>query len=372
MNPLKQLEGYGQSPWLDYIQRSLLTGGGLRRLIEDDGVKGVTSNPSIFEKAIAGSNDYREGMRELRRKGFPSQHIYELLAIEDVRLAADELRPVYEATARRDGYVSLEVSPHLARDTASTVEEARRLWRSVARPNLLIKVPGTPEGIPAVEALIAEGVNVNVTLLFSRGAYRDAADAYLRGLERRAASGADISGVASVASFFVSRIDTNVDAKLDALIAAAAPGGRARLEGLHGKAAIANAKLAYRLFQDLTATARWKRLVRAGAMPQRLLWASTSTKNPAYRDVIYVEELIGPDTVNTMPTATIQAFRDHGVARASLQEDVAGAESVMRELDNAGIAFNGVADELLVEGVRLFSQAFDSLLATVEQARSAA
>lgn len=372
MNPLKQLASYGQSPWLDYIQRSLLSGGELRRLIEDDGIKGVTSNPSIFEKAIARSDDYRDGMRELRRRGLASQRIYELLAIEDVRLAADELRPVYEATAKRDGYVSLEVSPHLARDTASTIEEARRLWRSGARPNLMIKVPGTPEGIPAVEALVAEGVNVNVTLLFSRQAYREAAEAYLRGIERRAASGADISATASVASFFVSRIDTNVDAKVDALMAAAPTVERARLAGLRGKAAVANAKLAYQLFQDLAATPRWKRLTQAGAMPQRLLWASTSTKNPAYRDVIYVEELIGPDTVNTMPTATIEAFRDHGVARASLQEDVAGAASVMRELAAAGVAFDRAADELLVEGVRLFEQAFDSLLATVEQARSAA
>jgi len=372
MNPLKQLQSLGQAPWLDYIQRSLVTGGGLRRLIEDDGIKGVTSNPSIFEKAIAGSDDYRDEMRELRRKGFSSQEICERLAIEDVRCAADELRAVYEATAKRDGYVSFEVSPHLARDTTSTVEEARRLWRSVGRPNLMIKVPGTPEGIPAVEALIAEGLNVNVTLLFSREAYRSAAEAHLTGIERRAAGGADISGVASVASFFVSRIDTNVDAKLDRLIAAAPASSRARLAGLRGKAAVANAKLAYRHFQEFAATPRWKRLAQARAMPQRLLWASTGVKNPAYRDVVYVEELIGPDTVNTMPIATIEAFRDHGVARATLQEDVEAAESVMRELATAGIAFDRVTAELLGEGVRLFERAFDSLLAAVEQARSAA
>jgi transaldolase len=372
MNPLKQLQSYGQSPWLDYIQRSLLTGGGLRHLIEDDGIKGVTSNPSIFEKAIAGSDDYRDGMKDLRGKSLSAQQIYEQLAIEDVRCAADELRAVYADTAQRDGYVSLEVSPHLARDTASTIEEARRLWRRVARPNVMIKVPGTPEGIPAVETLIAEGVNVNVTLLFSRDAYRAAAEAHLTGIERRAASGADIAGIASVASFFVSRIDADVDAKLDRLMAAVPAGSRGRIEALRGKAAIANAKLAYRIFRELTATPRWLRMAQAGAMPQRLLWASTSTKNPAYRDVVYVEELIGPDTVNTMPTATIDAFRDHGVPRAKLQEDIAAAESVMRELATAGIAFEQVTGELLGNGVRLFERSFDSLLAAVEQARVAA
>jgi transaldolase/glucose-6-phosphate isomerase len=372
MNPLKQLERYGQSAWLDNIQRSLLAGGGLARLIAEDGIAGVTSNPSIFEKAIAGSGDYAGRLRELRALALAGAAIYERLAIEDIRMAADILRPVYEQTGRRDGYVSLEVSPHLARDSAATIADARRLWREVDRPNLMIKVPGTPEGLPAVEALVAEGVNVNVTLLFSRAVYRKAADAYLRGLERRAAAGAPVSGVASVASFFVSRIDSKVDALLDARIANAPPGAQAELERLRGKAAIACAKLAYRDYRGLVAEERWKRLAAAGAMPQRLLWASTSTKNPAYRDVVYVEELIGPQTVNTLPTATLEAFRDHGALRASLEEDIAGAVARLRAIEAAGVARERAADELLNEGVRLFAKSFDSLLATVERSRTAA
>ena len=369
MNTLRSLQDYGQSLWLDYIQRSLVAGGELKRLIEEDGVKGVTSNPSIFAKAITEGREYRDALRELGRRGDSAQQIYEALAIEDVRGAADVLRPVYDATGRRDGYVSLEVSPHLAHDTEGTVAEARRLWASVNRPNLMIKVPGTPEGIPAVQALIAAGVNVNVTLLFSREAYRAAAHAYLAGLERRVADGADVAGVASVASFFVSRIDANVDAKLDRLAQSAASGERARLAGLRGRAAIANARLAYRMFRELGDSPRWRALAQAGAAPQRLLWASTSTKSPAYRDVIYVEELIGPDTVNTLPPATLAAFRDHGRLRASLGEDPEGAAAVMAEIEAAGIAFDRVTDELLAEGVRSFAQAFEGLLAAIEQAR---
>jgi transaldolase/glucose-6-phosphate isomerase len=369
MNTLRSLQDYGQSLWLDYIQRSLVAGGELKRLIEEDGVKGVTSNPSIFAKAITEGSEYRDALRERGRRGDSAQQIYEALAIEDVRGAADVLRPVYDATGRRDGYVSLEVSPHLAHDTEGTVAEARRLWASVNRPNLMIKVPGTPEGIPAVQALIAVGVNVNVTLLFSREAYRAAAHAYLAGLERRVADGADVAQVASVASFFVSRIDANVDAKLDRLAESAASGERARLAGLRGRAAIANARLAYRMFRELGDSPRWRALAQAGAAPQRLLWASTSTKSPAYRDVIYVEELIGPDTVNTLPPATLAAFRDQGRLRASLGEDPEGAAAVMAEIEAAGIAFDRVTDELLAEGVRSFAQAFEGLLAAIEQAR---
>lgn len=361
MNPLRQLEEYGQSAWLDAIRRSLMTSGTLGRLIGEDGISGVTSNPSIFEKAITGSDDYAAQLRELRAQGRSAVQTYEQLAVEDVQLAADALRPVHLRSQGRDGYVSLEVSPHLARDTDGTIAEARRLWRSVGRANLMIKVPGTPQGMPAVEALIAEGLNVNVTLLFSRAAYRDAAEACLRGLERRQANAAPLAGVASVASFFVSRIDTLIDARLGA-----------RHTALRGKAAVANAKLAYRDFRALVAGERWRRVARDGAMPQRLLWASTSTKNPAYRDVVYVEELIGPQTVNTLPAATLEAFRDHGVLRSSLEEDVAGAEAAMRAIEAAGIDFDAVTGELLEEGLRLFAHSFDALLSSVERARSAA
>jgi len=359
MSRLKHLAPLGQSVWLDFIQRSLLTSGQLRRLVHEDGVSGLTSNPSIFEKAIGGSQDYGVAMKALRGKGLGTKAIYEALAIEDLRAAAGELRSVYDANAKRDGYVSLEVSPHLARDTAGTLEEARRLWAAVGCQNLMIKVPGTPEGMGAIEDLIAEGINVNVTLLFARSAYRAAAEAFIRGLERRLAAGLPVSGIASVASFFVSRIDTLVDSKLGAQ------------DDLKGKAAIANAKLAYADYESMVGGARWKALHAAGAMPQRLLWASTSTKNPAYRDVIYVEELIGPDTVNTLPMATLDAFRDHGEAKATLREGVDRAEGHMVRLREMGIDFDAVTDQLLDEGLRLFSQAFDSLLASVEKAGAA-
>lgn len=372
MNPLRALQTHGQSAWLDFIQKNLVARGGLSRLIEEDGIAGVTSNPSIFEKAIAGGDDYRTAIRALRDQGLASHQIYERLAIQDVRGAADALRPVFEATARRDGYVSLEVSPHLARDSAHTIEDARRLWLEVNRPNLMIKVPGTPEGMPAVEALIAEGINVNVTLLFSLDAYRQAAEAYQRGLERRAANGAPVAGVTSVASFFVSRIDTLVDNLVEQKLNTAPANTRPQLEALRGRAAVANARLAYRLFRMMTDDTRWRRLAAHGAMPQRLLWASTSTKNPTYRDVLYVEELIGPQTVNTLPMATLEAFRDHGRLRNSLTEDVAGAEASMREIARIGIEFEHVTSDLLDEGIRLFTQSFDALLAAIEQARAAA
>jgi transaldolase len=370
MSSLKRLQDYGQSPWLDYIERSLVAGGGLRRMIEEDGIRGVTSNPSIFENAIAHSDDYRDDIRACR-SGLPARDVYEHLAIADVRAAADELLKVYDSTWRRDGYVSLEVSPHLAHDTEGTIAEARRLWHTVARPNLMIKVPATPQGIPAVETLLAEGINVNVTLLFSLSAFRATAEAHAAALNRRLAAGADLSHVASVASFFVSRIDTNVDSRLERL-AAATPAARASLEALRGKAAIANAKLAYQTFRELVGGRRWQRLAAAGAMPQRLLWASTSTKNPAYRDVMYVEELIGPDTVNTLPTATIEAFREHGVARPTLEADLDGAAAVMRRLAEAGIAFDEVTDELLDEGVGAFARSFEALLDAISKTRAAA
>jgi transaldolase/glucose-6-phosphate isomerase len=370
MNPLRTLETVGQSVWLDSIRRSMVREGGLGRLVHDDGLRGVTSNPAIFEKAISGGSDYREAIAELAGdRSLDAKALYERLAVEDIRDAADVLASVYRESEGRDGFVSLEVSPHLARDTAATVDEARRLWRSVDRPNLMIKVPGTPEGIPAFETLIAEGINVNVTLLFSRAVYERVAEAYLSGLERRLAAGATIAGVASVASFFVSRIDTAVDGRLETRLAGADEATRRRVGELRGRVAIANAKLAYQHYRGLVASSRWQHLAARGARPQRLLWASTSTKNPVYRDVLYVEELIGEDTVNTMPPATFDAFRDHGVAKPTLAAGVAQARAVLVDLGAAGVDLESVTDELLDDGLRLFSEAFDRLLAAVEASR---
>ncbi len=363
-NPLRDLATYGQAVWLDYIRRSLITSGDLRRLIEQDGLRGVTSNPAIFEKAIAGSTDYEAELKELgRRKDVDAKTVYEAVALRDIQDAADLFRPLYAATGRRDGYVSLEVSPDLAHDTQGTLEEARRLWRALGRENVLIKVPATPAGIPAIETLIGEGINVNVTLLFARETYERVAEAYIAGLEAFARAGADVSGVASVASFFISRIDSLVDALLaERTKASDEPAAQVLLKGLVGKIAIANAKLTYQRSKEIYATPRWKALAAQGAQTQRLLWASTSTKNPNYRDVVYVEELIGADTVNTMPPATVDAFRDHGRPRPSLEEDLEGALDTMAGLERAGISMTRVTDQLLEEGVRLFADAFAKLL----------
>lgn len=352
-NRLKQLTGLGQSIWLDYISRSLLTTGDLVRMIEEDGLRGMTSNPAIFEKAIAGSADYEEMLTSLRGRNLTPQQIYEKLAVRDIQDAADALKPVYERTRRRDGYVSLEVSPFLARDTQRTIEEAHRLWRDVDRPNLMIKVPGTREGISAIGQLISDGINVNVTLLFSQEIYQKAAWAAIVGLEQRASRKQDISGIASVASFFVSRIDASLDPRLP--------------QSLKGKVAIANAKLAYARYKDIIRSDRWKALAAKGAMPQRLLWASTSTKNPAYRDVLYVEELIGPDTVNTVPPATLEAFRDHGRPRLSLEENLQDARKTLEALGQEGISMEEVTDGLLKEAVRLFEEPFKKLVEAVAQ-----
>ena len=361
-NLLRRLGALGQSVWLDYIRRDLIESGGLARLVRDDGVRGVTSNPSIFEKAISGSRDYAGLIADASRQGRSAKAIYEQLAIRDIRDAADVLRTVHAESGARDGFVSLEVSPVLANDTEGTVDEARRLWREVGRGNLMIKVPGTPAGIPAIRALIGDGINVNVTLLFSQAAYEQAAEAYVSGLEALAGRGGNLGGVASVASFFVSRIDTAIDAELERKMAGSADAG---LAGLRGRAAIANAKLAYRIYRDIVAGDRWRALAAKGAQPQRLLWASTSTKNPNYRDVIYVEELVGRDTVNTIPPATLDAFRDHGRVRESLVEDLEGARQVFAELQRQGISFAAVTDRLLDEGVKLFADAFEKLLAAV-------
>jgi transaldolase / glucose-6-phosphate isomerase len=362
-NPLKGLLGYGQSPWMDYIRRDLLTGGGLKKYIQDDGLRGMTSNPTIFEKAITGSDLYSDILNSPDAKKLDAKGLFEKIAVRDVQDACDIFKSVYQESKRRDGYVSLEVSPYLANDTKATIEEARRLWKSVDRPNVMIKVPATPEGIPAIRQLLEDGLNINITLLFAQSAYEQVAEAFLSALEARAKKGQDISQIASVASFFVSRIDTLIDGQIDEKLKSTTDAAqKALLESVHGKVAIANAKLTYKKYQELFSGARWSVLAAKGAQTQRLLWASTSTKNPKYRDVIYVEELIGADTVDTIPPATFDAFRDHGKLRPSLTEDVDSARKTMDNLAKAGISMKEVTDKLLVEGVKLFSGAFKQLL----------
>jgi transaldolase/glucose-6-phosphate isomerase len=324
VNPLKELLNYGQSVWLDYIRRNLITSGELKRLIDEDGLRGMTSNPSIFEKAIAGSTDYTDFLNSLKgRTDLDAKARYELLAIRDIQDASDLLRPVYESAKRNDGFVSLEVSPYLANDTDGTIAEARRLWSAVKRENVMIKVPGTPAGLPAIKQLIGEGININVTLLFAQEVYEQVAEAYIAGLEQCAAKGGDLSKIASVASFFISRIDTLVDSIANEKIKASKdPAQQAQLKSILGKVAIANGKLTYQRYLAIFSGPRWEALAKKGAHSQRVLWASTSTKNPNYRDVLYVEELIGKDTVDTIPPATLDAFRDHGKVRNSLTENI--------------------------------------------------
>jgi transaldolase/glucose-6-phosphate isomerase len=369
-NPLSELQRYGQSVWLDYIRRNLITGGELRRLLDEDGLRGVTSNPAIFEKAIAGSSDYELQLKELtRRRDLDAKAAYEILAVHDIQDVADILKPIYASSGRRDGYVSLEVSPDLAYDTQGTLDEARRLWKTVSRDNVMIKVPATPPGIPAIKALIGDGINVNVTLLFAVEAYEAVAEAYISGLEAFAAKGGDPSRVESVASFFISRIDAAVDALIEARLKASDNSfEQGVLKGLVGRVAIANAKLTYQRYKELYVGSRWAALANRGARSQRLLWASTSTKNPNYRDVIYVEELIGPDTVNTIPPATYDAFRDHGRLRQSLEEDLEDAHDTMDSLAEAGIAFKPITDQLLADGCKIFVDAFAKLLGAVSKA----
>jgi len=361
-NPLKGLLEFGQSPWMDYIRRDLLTSGQLKHMIESDGLRGMTSNPAIFEKSITGSTLYSDILNSPDAKSLNAKGLFEKIAIRDVQDACDIFRPVYLASKSRDGYVSLEVSPYLANDTQGTLEEARRLWKAVGRENLMVKVPATPEGIPAVRQLLEDGLNINITLLFAQSAYEKVAEAFLAALEARAAKGLDISRIASVASFFVSRIDTLVDSKVDELLKSASGPAKDLLESLRGKIALANAKLTYKKYQELFGGSRWNILAAKGAQTQRLLWASTSTKNPKYRDVIYVEELIGADTVDTIPPATFDAFRDHGKLRPSLTEDVASAAKTMDNLAKAGISMKDVTDKLLLDGVKLFADAFKALL----------
>jgi transaldolase/glucose-6-phosphate isomerase len=362
-NPLKGLLAYGQSPWMDYIRRDLLTSGGLQKMIHEDGLRGMTSNPTIFEKAITGSDFYKDILESPDAKKLGAGGVYEKIAIRDVQDATDIFKPVYAETKRRDGYVSLEVSPLLANDTQATIDEARRLWKSVNRENVMIKVPATKEGIPAIRQLLEDGLNINITLLFAQSAYEQVAEAFLAALEARAKKGQDVSHIASVASFFVSRIDSLVDAQIETKLKTTTDANqRALLTSLEGKVAIANAKLTYRKYQELFGGARWKALAAKGAQTQRLLWASTSTKNPKYRDVMYVEELIGADTVDTIPPATFDAFRDHGKLRASLTENVEDAAKTMANLEKAGLSMKQVTEKLVVDGVKLFADAFTQLL----------
>ena len=376
-NPLIEVQKHGQSLWYVYISRDLLVSGELRRRVEEDGVRGVTSNPSIFEKAIAGSSDYDPAIQSLVGQGeSDAQTLYEALAIQDIQLGCDVLRPVYDASDRSDGYVSLEVSPHLAYETEATLDEARHLWESVGRPNLMIKVPATTEGLPAIEQLIAEGINVNATLLFAVGYYEGVHHAYQRGLARFVESGGDPSTVASVASFFVSRIDAMIEKRVASEFEESPePDRKAKLEGLLAKVAIANAVDAYASFQRDLATPEWEALAAKGARPQRVLWASTGTKNPDLPATLYVDELIGPNTVNTVPAATFAAFKTSGTVEdalcgrgdATLQE----ARAIMASLDELGIEFQEITDELLTKGCALFCDAFDQVLAAVATKRDA-
>jgi transaldolase/glucose-6-phosphate isomerase len=366
VSPIAALRQYGQSVWLDFIRRNLITSGELKRLVDEDGLGGVTSNPAIFEKAIDGSEDYRDAITEISADPQLSpKDVFERLAIKDIQDAADVLRPVYDRTAAVDGYVSLEVAPDLAHDTAGTIAEARRLWKTVNRPNVMIKVPATPAGVPAIRELLAEGININITLLFARSAYEAVAQAYLEAVEARVAHGQPVERLASVASFFVSRIDSMVDTLLADKIKTAAPADAAALEKLLGTVAIANAKVAYASFKRLFSGPRWDALAKKGAHPQRVLWASTSAKNPRYRDTMYVEELIGPDTVDTIPPETLAAFRDHGRLRASLEDDLAGATRTLEALEKAGISLTKVTDDLLVDAVKKFVEPFGKLLDAV-------
>src|SRR5882762_7100395 len=372
MNPVKALENHGQAVWLDFLARGFVAKGDLKKLIDSDGVKGVTSNPSIFEKAIGSSDEYDTPIGKALKTGDrPVADLFEQLAIEDIQHAADVLRPVYDALDGKDGFVSLEVSPYLAMDTKGTISEAERLWEHVKRKNLMVKVPATPEGLPGIEHLIGEGFSMTITLLFSQKVYLQVAEAYLAGLEKFVRKGGDPSDIASVASFFVSRIDTMVDKELDEKIAKANdPTEKERLAALKGKVAIANAKMAYQDYKRLFSGARWDKLAAKGAKPQRLLWASTGTKNKDYSDVLYVEELIGPNTVNTVPPATLDAFRDHGKARDSLEENIEDTRRVLTELEKSGISLDAITAELVRDGVKLFADAADKLYGAVAHKRA--
>ncbi len=365
MNALERLGEHGQSFWLDNLTREMLTDGGLARRVAEQGLRGVTSNPAIFHGAISGGEEYDADIARFASRGLDAREVYDRLTVADVRVACDVLRSVWDESDGLDGYVSLEVSPHLAHDTEGTLEEARRLYEAVDRPNVLIKIPGTEAGVPAIRQALFEGININVTLLFSLHAYEAVANAHLEALEQRQEAGRRVDDVASVASFFLSRIDTLTDERLDALARSADADRRTRVEGLRGEAAIANAKLAYRSFETRVGGARWAALTAAGAHPQRMLWASTSTKDPSYPDVKYVEPLIGPWTINTMPESTAEAFLDHGRVANTVREGTDRAERIMQELSDVGIDFDDVTDTLLDEGVEKFIKPYDRLLDTL-------
>lgn len=367
-NPVRELyDLQGQSPWLDYIRRDMLLDGGLKRYIEEDGIRGVTANPTIFEKAIGAGTDYDEQITQLLRDGVAPTDLFEPLAVHDITLAADLLRPVYDESGGGDGFVSIEVSPEKAFQTQETIDEAKHWWSVVGRPNLMVKIPATEEGLPAIEECIAAGLNINITLIFSLEFYKRVMEAYIRGLERRAEAGGDLAASNSVASFFISRVDTATDKLLEAKIAAAAPADAEKLRGLLGTVANANAKLAYGLFKQVFESQRFGALKAKGARVQRPLWASTGTKNPAYSDVLYVSELIGPDTVNTMPPATIDAFRDHGVVVRSIDARYDDAVRIAQDLADAGIPIDEVTSQLQAEGVEAFSKSFSGIQATIDK-----
>ncbi|MBW4054694.1 MAG: transaldolase [Proteobacteria bacterium] len=368
-NPLLKLESFGQSIWLDFISRGMLDSGDLLHLINEDGVTGVTSNPSIFEKAIAESSDYDDTIRSLAREGKNAAEIYEELVVEDIRRTADLFRPLYDRMKGRDGFVSLEVSPRLARDSAGTLREARHLWMRVDRPNLLIKVPGTQEGLTVIRQLISEGINVNVTLLFGLPRYQEVAEAYVSGLEMRAATGLPLDCISSVASFFLSRIDVLVDQLLDEKLK---EGGRHENNVflLHGKVAIASARAAYQLYKEIHTSERFRKLAAGGARPQRVLWASTSTKNPTESDVKYVEALIGPETINTIPLETLNAYRDHGNPALRLEDDLEETEQVLQHLAETGIDLDAVTSQLENEGIEKFVKPFDKLILALERKKN--
>ncbi|MGH2495176.1 MAG: transaldolase [Ktedonobacteraceae bacterium] len=371
-NPLQQLKNFGQSVWYDNIDRSQLVSGQFQGLLDEDGVVGVTANPTIFQKSVSHGNAYDEQITQLISEGKNANEIYETMIIQDVRTVADMLRPIYDRTNMADGYVSLEVSPKLAQDTNATLAEVRRFWKMVDRPNLFIKIPATPEGIPAIQAALAEGININITLIFSIEAYRDVTEAYLNALEDRRASGKDISHIASVASFFVSRVDTLVDKMLDDKIKATSDSAeQQKLKMLEGKAAIANARLVYQDFKKIFSTPRFESLKHSGARVQRPLWASTSTKNPAYRDVLYAEELIGSDTVDTMPLETIQNFKDHGRAELTIENNIPQAKAELEMLEAVGISYDAVTQQLLDEGVQKFADSFHQLFQGIEEKKKA-
>ncbi len=371
-NPLLLLKTYGQSVWYDNIDRAQLASGQFKRLLDEDGVVGVTANPTIFQKSISHGNAYDEQMTQLVKEGKSTSEIYETMVIQDIRTVADILRPIYDSTDRVDGYVSLEVSPDLAHDTQGTIAEVRRFWKMVDRPNLLVKIPATPEGIPAIQQALTEGININITLIFSIEAYKAVTEAYLNALEDRNASGKDISHMASVASFFVSRVDTLVDKLLEDKIKATSDSAeQQRLKALEGKAAIANARLVYQEFKRIFNTPRFESLKHSGAHVQRPLWASTSTKNPAYRDVLYAEELIGPNTVDTMPLETIENFRDHGRVGLTIEKDIPQARAELEALERLGIHYDAVTQQLLDEGVQKFADSFHELFRGIEEKRKA-